>query len=61
MIRVLDFFSCIGCHAIGLGRVGSFETVAFCESNPWRRARLAERFPGIPIDEDVRNAPPPVS
>jgi site-specific DNA-cytosine methylase len=53
-LRVLDLFSCIGCHAIGLERVGGFETVAFCESNPWRRERLAERYPGIPIHADVR-------
>lgn len=53
-MRVLDLFSCVGCHAIGLERVGGFETVAFCEARPWRRARLAERFPGITIYDDVR-------
>jgi site-specific DNA-cytosine methylase len=53
-LEVLDLFSCIGCHAIGLDRVGGFKTVAFCESNPWRRARLAERFPGVPIHDDAR-------
>lgn len=58
-MRVLDLFSCIGCHAIGLQRVGGFETVAFCESNPWRRARLAERFPGVPIHDDIRTCTPP--
>jgi site-specific DNA-cytosine methylase len=52
-VRVLDLFSCIGCHAIGLDRVGGFETVAFCEAKRWRRARLAERFPGVPIHDDV--------
>lgn len=56
-MRVLDLFSCIGCHAIGLDRVGGFETVAFCEANAWRRARLAERFPGTPIHDDVRTLP----
>lgn len=50
---MLDLFSCIGCHAIGLERVGGFETVAFCEANPWRRERLAQRFPGVPIHDDV--------
>lgn len=56
-MKVLDLFSCVGCHAIGLERVGGFETVAFCEKNPWRRARLAERFPGTPIHDDVRTLP----
>lgn len=36
VIRVLDLFSCIGCHAVGLSRVGGFETVCFVEKNPVR-------------------------
>lgn len=52
--RVLDLFSCIACHAIGQERVGGFETVAFCEADPWRRAQIAHRFPGTPIHDDVR-------
>ena len=48
----LDLFSCIGCHALGMERAG-IQTVALCEVNPWRRARLAERFPTTPIHEDV--------
>ena len=59
MMRALDLFSCIGCHAIGFGRAG-ISTVALCEINPWRRARLAEQFPETPIHDDVRTlvAPP---
>lgn len=53
-MRVLDLFSCVGCHAIGLERVGGFTTVGFCEAVAWRRARLAERFPGVPIHDDIR-------
>lgn len=52
-MRSLDLFSCIGCHALGFSRAG-IETVAFCESKPWRRAALTERFPGIPIHDDAR-------
>ena len=48
-MRSVDVFSCIGCHAIGLGRAG-IETTAFCEINPFRRAELAKRFPAIPVD-----------
>lgn len=52
-MRSLDLFSCIGCHAKGFERAG-FETVALCESNPWRRARLREQWPETPIYDDVR-------
>ena len=52
-MRSVDVFSCIGCHAIGLGRAG-IETTAFCEINPFRRAELAKRFPGKKIYEDIR-------
>lgn len=56
---VLDLFSCLGAHAIGLHRAG-FATSAFVEANPWRRAVLARRFPGIPIHDDVRTYEPRV-
>ena len=52
-MRSFDLFSCIGCHAKGFERAG-FETVALCESNPWRRERLKEQWPGVPIYDDVR-------
>lgn len=57
-MRVLDLFSCVGCHALGMERAGH-ETVALCEIIPWRRERLAERFPGIPIHADVHTFEPP--
>jgi site-specific DNA-cytosine methylase len=58
-MRVLDLFSCVGCHALGMERAGH-QTIALCESNEWRRARLAQNFPGTPIHDDVRTlqAPP---
>lgn len=52
-MRSLDLFSCIGCHALGFARAG-IETVAFCESNPWRRGVLTKHFPGIPVHADAR-------
>lgn len=58
MARILDLFSCAGCHALGMERAGH-ETVALCESNEWRRARLAANFPGVPIYDDVRTIEPP--
>lgn len=54
MLRVLDLFSCIGGHALGLHAVGCFETIAFVEKNEWRRRILAHHFPDRPIVDDVR-------
>lgn len=53
MIKVMDLFSCIGGHALGLHAVGGFETVRFVEKDEWRRRVIAKHFPNIPIDEDV--------
>jgi site-specific DNA-cytosine methylase len=50
---VLDLFSCVGCHALGIHRAGPFQTMTFVEKNPFRRAVLARNFPGIPIYDDV--------
>lgn len=60
-MRVGSLFSGIGGLDLGLERAGM--TVVFqCESDPWRRDLLAERFPGVPCHEDVREvaegAPP---
>lgn len=52
-LRVLDLFSCVGCHAIGMHRAG-FQTIQFVEVSPARRRVLARRFPGTPIYDDVR-------
>ncbi|CAN7304018.1 DNA cytosine methyltransferase [Phenylobacterium sp. LjRoot164] len=57
-LRVLDLFSCVGCHALGMHRAGH-ETAMLCESNPWRRERLSQNFPGVPISDDVRTITPP--
>lgn len=53
MIRVLDLFSGIGGISLGLERTGGFETVAFCEIDPFCRAILRHHWPGVPIHEDV--------
>jgi DNA (cytosine-5)-methyltransferase 1 len=56
-MKSLDLFSCIGNHAIGFKRAG-IETVGLCEINPWRRQRLKEQFPGVPIYDEVRYIDP---
>jgi DNA (cytosine-5)-methyltransferase 1 len=53
-LRVLDLFSGIGGFSLGLERAGGFETVAFCEIEPYCRAVLAKHWPGVKQYDDVR-------
>lgn len=53
-LRVLDLFSGIGGFSLGLERSGGFETVAFCEIEPYCRAVLKKHWPDVPCYDDVR-------
>lgn len=53
-LRVLDLFSGIGGFSLGLERTGGFETVAFCEIEPFPRKVLAKHWPKVPCYDDVR-------
>lgn len=59
-MNVLDLFSNIGGHALGLGAAGGFRVVQFVEIEPRRQRLLTHHFPGVPIHGDVRTfrAPP---
>lgn len=53
-LRILDLFSGIGGFSLGLERTGGFETVAFCEIEPFCRRVLAKHWPEVPCYHDVR-------
>jgi DNA (cytosine-5)-methyltransferase 1 len=53
-LKVLDLFSGIGGFSLGLERTGGFETVAFCEIEPYCRRVLAKHWPGVKQYDDVR-------
>ncbi len=55
-LRVLDLFSGAGGFSLGLERTGGFETVAFCEIEPYARRVLSRHWPGVPCFEDVSTA-----
>ena len=52
-MRVLDLFSGIGGFSLGLERAG-FETVAFCEIDPFCRRVLRKHWPKVRLYSDVR-------
>jgi len=52
-MRCLDLFSGIGGFSLGLERAG-METVAFCEFDAEARKVLENKWPDVPIYDDVR-------
>ena len=53
-LKVLDLFSGIGGFSLGLERTGGFETVAFCEIDPFCRRVLAKHWPEVPVHDDIQ-------
>src|SRR4051812_2488127 len=55
MLRHLDLFSGIGGFALAARMVGGYETVAFCEIEPYCQSVLRKHWPDVPIYDDVRS------
>lgn len=53
-MRVLSLFAGIGGFDLGLERTGGFETVAFCEIDPFCQRVLAKHWPNVPCYPDVK-------
>ena len=54
-LRHLDLFSGIGGFALGLESTGGFETVGFCDNEPFAQKVLKKHWPDVPCYGDVRN------
>jgi DNA (cytosine-5)-methyltransferase 1 len=54
-LKHLDLFSGIGGFALGLESTGGFETVGFCDNEPFAQKVLKKHWPDVPCYEDVRN------
>src|SRR5690349_11846139 len=53
-LKLLDLFSGIGGFSLGLERTGGFDTVAFCEVEPFCQRVLAKHWPKVPCYDDIR-------
>lgn len=55
-LKVLDLFSGIGGFSLGLERTGGFETVAFCEIDPFCQKVLKKHWPEVRQYHDITTA-----
>lgn len=55
-LKVLDLFSGIGGFSLGLERTGGFETVAFCEIDPFCQKVLKKHWPEVRQYHDITSA-----
>jgi len=60
-LRHLDLFSGIGGFALAAQMVGGIETRQFVEIEPYCQRLLGQRFPGVPIHNDVKTLQPQVN
>jgi DNA (cytosine-5)-methyltransferase 1 len=55
-LKVLDLFSGIGGFSLGLEKTGHFETIAFCEKDPFCRKVLKKHWPHVRQHNDITRA-----
>jgi DNA (cytosine-5)-methyltransferase 1 len=54
-LKILDLFSGIGGFSYAAERlVGGFETIGFCEIDPYCQKILKKHWPDVPVHDDVR-------
>ena len=55
IMRILDLFAGIGGFSLGLHRASKeFQTVAFCEMDPFCTQILNKHWPDVPVYPDIR-------
>lgn len=52
-LTVFDLFSGIGGFSLGLERTGGFQTIGFCEVDPFCKHVLRKHWPHIPIEHTI--------
>ncbi len=53
-LKILDLCSGIGGFSLGLESTGGFETIAFCEFDPFCQKVLNKHWPEVPIYNDLK-------
>jgi DNA (cytosine-5)-methyltransferase 1 len=53
-LKILDLCSGIGGFSLGLEATGGFETIAFCEFDPFCQKVLNKNWPEVPIYNDLK-------
>lgn len=53
MLKMLDLFSGIGGFSLGCEATKGFQTIAFCELDPFCQKVLKKHWPNVPIFDDI--------
>lgn len=54
-LKVLDLFSGIAGFTYGLEKTGGFQTIGFCDNDPFVKSLLEIRYPEVPFYDDIKN------
>ena len=53
-LKILDLFSGIGGFSLGFEKTGLYQTVAFCEVDPYCKQLLQKHWKGVKIYDDIK-------